>query len=109
MTRTIRRIIKTNGVQATVYASGVTYHDKILLQIVASKSWQNMERMIPSGGELMRGQYLLICPHYIHLKPADTIIMNERTFVVRRAEPIRYRNKVMFYWGLCVEGGVLEE
>lgn len=109
MRRSIERMISVNGVDAVLHTAGGTYSQRVLLQLIASKSWQNMERMVPSGGELLRGQYLLLCSCRIPVQAADTVVVGNRTFIIRRVEPIRYRNRELFYWGLCVEGGVLEE
>lgn len=108
MRRTIERLIERNGTDVVIHTHGTTYRTRVLLQLVASKSWQNMERMIPTGGELLRGQFLLICPSAIPLEPADSIVLGKRTFQLRRVEPFRFRNREVFHWGLCVEGGVLE-
>lgn len=109
MRRSIERMISVNGVEAELHTAQGTYSQRVLLQLIASKSWQNMERMVPSGGELLRGQYLLLCSCHIPVQAADTVVVGNRTFIIRRVEPIRYRNRDLFYWGLCVEGGVLEE
>lgn len=108
MRRTIERLIIKNGTRVIIHTHGTTYDTKVLLQLVASKSWQNMERMIPTGGEVLRGQFLLICPSAIPIEPADTIVLGKRTFLLRRVEPFRFRDRNIFYWGLCVEGGTLE-
>ena len=108
MRRTVERLIETYGSLVKIYTHGTTYTSKVLLQLVASKSWQNMERMIPTGGEVLRGQYLLICPSSIPVEAADTIVLGGRTFLLRRVEPFRYRDRDVFLWGLCVEGGTME-
>lgn len=109
MRRSIERMISVNGVEAELHTAEGVFLQRVLLQLIASKSWQNMERMVPSGGELLRGQYLLLCSCRIPLQAADTVVVGNRTFMIRRIEPIRYRNRELFYWGLCVEGGVLEK
>lgn len=108
MRRTIERLIESYGTRVYIHTHGTVYDSKVLLQLVASKSWQNMERLIPTGGEVLRGQFLLICPSAIPIQAADTIISGDRTFLLRRVEPFRFRDRDMFYWGLCVEGGSME-
>ncbi len=108
MRRTVERLIWNHGSHVIIHTHGTTYNTKVLLQLVASKSWQNMERLIPTGGEVLRGQFLLICPSAIPIQAADTIILDKRTFLLRRVEPFRFRDRPVFYWGLCVEGGTLE-
>lgn len=108
MRRTVERLIRNYGTRVSIHTHGTIYNSKVLLQLVASKSWQNMERMIPTGGEVLRGQFLLICPSAIPIEAADTIVLGDRTFLLRRVEPFRFRDRNVFYWGLCVEGGTLE-
>ncbi len=108
MRRIIERLIENYGTNVVIHTHGTIYRSKVLLQLVASKSWQNMERMIPTGGEVLRGQFLLICPRSIPIEAADTIELGKRIFLLRRVEPFRYRDREVFYWGLCVEGGPLE-
>lgn len=75
------------------------------LQLVTSKSWQNMERMVSTGGEIPRGQYLYVGPADLILHGHDTIVTGGHTYIVRRADRIYYRDEPLFIWGLCVEGG----
>lgn len=101
----IKRLITEYGSDAVITVGGTVSATKMFFQLVTSKSWQNMERMICSGGEVPRGQFLFIAPPEIGVHGADTIMIDGRTFVVRRADAIIYRNERLFIWGLCVEGG----
>lgn len=101
MSRLIRqfgsRIRRTSGTSTAEYTA--------ILQPVTSKSWQNMERMIPNAGEIPRGQYLYIGPAAQALKNGDVIRFDSRDFIVRRADRVFFRDEALFVWGLCVEGG----
>lgn len=105
MKKLITRLIKTYGNEVTVCTGQEERTIKAFMQLVTSKSWQNMERMVPSGGEIPRGQFLYLGPADVPLSGYDTIIMDGRTFIVRRADAILYRSERIFIWGLCVEGG----
>ncbi len=105
MRELITRLIHTYGNAVTVTASQQQYETRAFMQLVTSKSWQNMERMLPSIGEVPRGQFLYLGPADVPLSGYDTIEMDGRIFIVRRADPILYRSERIFIWGLCVEGG----
>lgn len=105
MKRLIGTLLRQYGSDMLLRRDGTDTELRAFLQLVTSKSWQNMERMIDSIGEIPRGQYLYIGPPDIPLRPADRLYFDSRFFSVRRAEPIRYRNEALFIWGLCVEGG----
>lgn len=107
MREVIARLIQTYGSAVTVVSDGVETQTKAFLQLVTSKSWQNMERMIPSIGEVPRGQFLYLGPPDVPLNAYDRIKSDGRTFLVRRADAILYRSEQIFIWGLCVEGGGL--
>ena len=105
MKELITRIINTYGNDIIITANRVEHRTRAFMQLVTSKSWQNMERMIPDAGEVPRGQFLYLGPADVPLSGYDTIEMDGRTFIVRRADPILYRSERIFVWGLCVEAG----
>lgn len=101
----IKRLIEVYGNDMTIRSDSVETQTRAFFQLVTSKSWQNMERMIPSIGEVPRGQFLYLGPTEVQLKAYDSIKIDGRTFLVRRADAIWYRSDRIFIWGLCVEGG----
>ena len=105
MKNLIGYIIRRYGNDVRITHGDETYATKAFLQLVTSKSWQNMERMIPSAAEVPRGQFLYLGPPDVALSGYDTIEMDGRIFIVRRADAIVYRSQRIFIWGLCVEGG----
>ncbi len=102
----IASLIDTYGNDVRITHDSNVYNTRAFLQLVTSKSWQNMERMVPSIGEVPRGQFLYLGLPDIPLVGYDSIEMDGRLFIVRRADAILYRSKRLFIWGLCVEGGV---
>lgn len=106
MKEIIERLINQYGNKVTLATYSATTSGRMFLQLVTSKSWQNMERMIPTGGEVPRGQFLFIATVDTPIRNADTILMDDRVFVVRRADYVLFRGERLFIWGLCVEGGV---
>ena len=105
MKEIISRIIRNYGSTVKVVGEDKTTEIRAFLQLVTSKSWQNMERMIPSGGQIKRGQFLYIGPAEVDVKDAVHLECNGRLFRVRRADVILFQDKPLFIWGLCVEGG----
>ena len=105
MKELITRLINHYGNDVIITANREEHQAKAFMQLVTSKSWQNMERMIPTIGEVARGQFLYLGPADVPLSGYDTIRMDGRIFIVRRADPIIYKSERIFIWGLCVEGG----
>lgn len=105
MNEIIRRVIQSYGSTVTVVREEESTSVRAFLQLVTSKSWQNMERMIPSGGQIKRGQFLYIGPADVEVKDAVRLECGGRVFRVRRADVILFQDEPLFIWGLCVEGG----
>ena len=102
----IRRVIQNYGNSVRVVYSPENYLDvKAFLQLVTSKNWQNVERMLPPGGEIKRGQFPYIGPPDVPVLGCLRLETGGRVFRVRRADLIFYRDAPLFIWGLCVEGG----
>lgn len=104
----IDRLIREYGNDVEITSGGAITIEKMFLQLVTSKSWQNMERMVPTGGEVPRGQFLFIATMDTPVDRTSTIVMDGRAFIVRRADTVLFRGEHLFIWGLCVEGGELD-
>ena len=102
----IELLIRQYGNDVYIASNGAVAPGRLFLQLVASKSWQNMERMIPTGGSVLRGQFLFIATVDTPARGSDLIIMGERKYVIRRADTVTFQGEDLFVWGLCVEGGV---
>lgn len=105
MKELIDRLIREYGNDVMLASNGAVTVRKMFLQLVTSKSWQNMERMFPTGGEVPRGQFLFIATLDTPIEGSDTILMDDRVFIVRRADRVVFHNERLFIWGLAVEGG----
>lgn len=105
MKQIVERIIGSYGSTVTVVMEDSTVEVSAFLQLVTSKSWQNMERMIPSGGQIKRGQFLYIGPAHVDVSEAVCLECAGKKFRVRRADRIYCKDEPLFVWGLCVEGG----
>lgn len=82
MKRRIAALIRRYGSSVQAVFPDRTEIVRAFLQPVTSRSWQNMDHMIPTGGEVPRGQFLYIGPPELDIRGAE-----------------------LFLWGLCVEGG----
>ena len=105
MKELVQRLIDRYGSDMTITTAEGEVRTRGFLQLVTSKSWQNMERMVSTGGEIPRGQYLYVGPADLTLRGRDIIFTAGHTYIVRRADAIVYKNQPLFIWGLCVEGG----
>ncbi len=101
----IARLLTAYGSTVTVHFEQESRAVRALLQPVTSKSWQNMERMIPVGGQIPRGQFLYIGPPEVDVTQATHLSLLGKTYLVRRVDRILYRDQVLYLWGLLVEGG----
>ena len=106
MRSTIERLIQKYGSSVIIHTHGTTYDTKVLLQIIASKSWQNMVGLDTPLGEVPRGQYIYIGPPEVAAKDGDILTVGDKDFVFRRVEPYFYGDTVVYLWGLCMEKGV---
>ena len=90
-------VTAVNGEDATTF--------RAFLQLVTSKSWQNMERVFGPLGEIPRGQYLYIGPAAQDISQAEFLRCGGTDYVVRRADPILVGDEALYIWGLCVRKG----
>lgn len=105
MKEQIAQMLKDFGSAVTVHFDGTEQVVRAFLQPVTSRSWQNMERMIPVGGQIPRGQFLYIGPPEVDVTQASHLSLLGKNYIVRRVDSIIYRDEVLYFWGLLVEGG----
>ena len=101
----IEAIIESYGSTVTAVNGEGSASFRAFLQLVTSKSWQNMERVFGPLGEIPRGQYLYIGPAAQDITGADYLRCHGTDYIVRRADPILVGDEALFVWGLCVRKG----
>ena len=105
MREIIEGIIEGYGSAVTAVCGGESVTFRAFLQLVTSKSWQNMERVFGPLGEIPRGQYLYLGPAAQDISQADHLRCGGVDYLVRRAEPILVGDEALYLWGLCVRKG----
>ena len=106
MKRMVEKILSQFGTDMVVHSGGITRNVRGFLQAVNSTSWQSLESEATLLGEISRGQYTYIGPTGVRVKEGDTLQIGEKTYLLRRVEPYRYRNQEIYLWGIGVEKGV---
>ena len=101
----IERVIRDYGSTVVAVRGEERTTFRAFLQLVTSKSWQNMERAIGPLGEIPRGQYLYLGPADQPIAQADYLQCGDRKFLVRRAEALLFQDEPVYVWGLLVEKG----
>ena len=105
MREIIEAILEGYGSTVTVVSGGESTSFRAFLQLVTSKSWQNMERVFGPLGEIPRGQYLYIGPAGQDVARAELLRCGGTEYIVRRADPILVGDEALYIWGLCVRKG----
>lgn len=105
MKRCMEAILRNYGSRVEIWRNGEMTPVRAFLQPVTSKSWQNMEHMFVSAGEIPRGQYLYIGPAEAPVSDCDYLRLGEKRYLVRRCDTMMLGDRELYLWGLCVEGG----
>ena len=106
MRQTVEKIFTQHGTDLTIVSGLVSKTVRGFFRAVNSKSWQSMESEATLLGEITRGQYVYMGPEDAAVKEGDTLILGERSYLLRRTELYYYGNQAVYQWGLCVEKGV---
>ena len=75
MKRRIAALIRRYGSSVQAVFPDRTEIVRAFLQPVTSRSWQNMDHMIPTGGEVPRGQFLYIGPPELDIRGAEHLYL----------------------------------
>lgn len=105
MKRLIAPLLRQYGETITVVRKNDSETVRAFLQPVMSRSWQNMQRLIPAGGQVPIGQFLYIGPPEVSVDDALELKLHGRSYLVRRVDSVYFREKLLFHWALLVEGG----
>lgn len=106
MRQMIHGILRQYGTDLTLTSGDTVRTIRGFFRAVNSKSWQSMESEATLLGEITRGQYAYIGPADGGVKEGDTMTLDDRAYLVRRAEYYYFENQAIYQWGLCVEKGV---
>ena len=106
MKRMVNGLFWQYGTEVSLVSGGKGQRVYCFFQPVNSASWQNIEGTASPLGEITRGQYTYVGPADVMVREGDTLILGDRSYLVRRVEPYYYGGEVVYIWGRCVEKGV---
>lgn len=105
MKRMLDKILRYYGSRVIVHTQTEQIPVHAFLQPVNSKSWQNMNHMHLSGGEVPRGQFLYIGPVEVPVLGCEYLQLSDKRYRVRRCDTLMIGDEPLYRWALCVEGG----
>ena len=106
MKTAVERVMGKFGTDMTIVSGEEKKTVRGFFRAVNSKSWQSMESEATLLGEITRGQYVYMGPVGVTVQEGDTLVVGNRSYLLRRVEPYYYGNTPLYQWGLCVEKGV---
>lgn len=105
MQQMVAKILNTYGTAVTLCHEEERYSIHVFFQPVRSKSWQYLEGNYSPLGEIPRGQFVYIGPTAPAAQAGDTVLVDEKAYLLRRTELVRDGNGPVYCWGMCVEKG----
>lgn len=105
MQQMVGKILETYGSAVTLQREENSFAIRAFFQPVRSKSWQYLEGNYSPLGEIPRGQYVYIGPVEPKAEAGDTLIVDDKSYWLRRTELVRDSNGPVYCWGMCVEKG----
>lgn len=105
MREIIETIMESYGTTVTMVGESGSESFRAFLQLVTSKSWQNMQSVFGPLGEIPQGQYLYMGPVDKDVGNADHLCCCGTDYLVRRADTLMIGNEPAYIWGLCVRKG----
>lgn len=106
MKKTVEAVLRRYGTDMTIVSETGSKTVRGFFRAVNSQSWQSMESEATLLGEITRGQYACIVPREAEITEGDTILLGEKSYLLRRVEAYYYGNEAVYQWGLAVEKGV---
>lgn len=106
MQKVIERMFRIYGQTAlvTLQNSGAVT-EKIFLQPINSRSWQDMERVYTPLGSVPKGRSVCILQADTSATTGDTLTVDGRAYRIVKLEPMAMAGKILYYWGLCLQKG----
>ena len=101
----VDKIFTRWGSEMLLEKSGIRRPIRALLQHSGSKSWQNMQKQFSPIGRVSTGQYIFIGPAEPSAATGDMLVMDGVVYELRRVESVKFGNKIVYRWGLCVKMG----
>ena len=78
---------------------------KAFLQPITTRSWQNMQKVVRSLGEIPTGQFLYIGPAEQPLTDTDVLECGGKRYRICRAERICLGDETLYVWAMAMETG----
>lgn len=105
MQRMIQKLFSGFGSEMILQHAGQEIPFRGFLQHAQSKSWQSMEKMFSPLGEIPRGQHTLYLPPQMEAQVGDRVIVDGKSYEIRRLDTMLYRDAPVYSRGLCTETG----
>ena len=105
MVYTIDKILKKYGTGMKIMHGQQEESFRGFLQPSRSKSLQNLQTDFSPLGQIPDGMYVLLASACVEAECGDTVILEDKSYELRRVEKIMYGDKVLYIWALCREKG----
>lgn len=105
MKRMIDALLRQHGTPMVLRRSDGDFPVRGFFQPVRSRSLQSVVSHHTALGQLDRGQFVYIGPADMAVSQGDTLILEDRHYILRRTELYRYGDEPVYIWGLCMEKG----
>ena len=105
MKESIRTILQRWGTTVQVVTDSGTAQVRAMVVPTFSQSWKSANRIIRSLGEVPYGQLLYLGAPEVDPRAASYLECQGQKYLLRRCEPLRLRDEVLYYWGLAVPMG----
>ena len=101
----MERILQRYGTALTLCRGDRRWAIRAFFQPVRSKSWEASDSEYSPLGEIPRGRYVYIGPTEPAAAAGDTVLVEGKSYLMRRSELIRGPKGPAYCWGLCLEKG----
>lgn len=105
MRSSVDRMLAAYGAELTLRHKETAITVRAFFQPVRARGHQYLEGVYGVFGEIPREQYIYLGPAEPAVQIGDTLCLDGREYVVRRAERIYGGAEPAYCWGACVEKG----
>jgi hypothetical protein len=106
MQKMFQKLLQEHGSDLIYSHDGQEEAIRGFFRMVNSTSWQSIEKEATPLGEMSRGQYVYIGSPEHSIREGETLQRGAKSYLIRRAEPVWYKDALIYVWALCVEKGV---